>query len=506
MGDGLVRFYKEKIKSQWKITFIATMVIGLLTHIYKFTNLLMNHDSVWNMYSDQNMVGSGRWFLSIACGFSSCFDLPWINGLFSLIFIALTAVIIVELFNIDKSVPCILIAGILVTFPSVTTTFFFEFTADGYMLAMLMSAIAVYLTTLEKRKMFFSVISVILLCLSCGIYQAYISFALMLVVCDFIIKIIDAKLDNKECLKYIGKYMTIFASALLLYYVVWKALMKIQGVTPTDYQGINSAGKININLTTIFGVIRSFAGFLIKEGIRDIYSILNIVFVICWFVALVSVIVRKKIFKREIQLALLLLSCLAMPYCIYVLRFISHGVFYYTIMLQSFSLVYIFLVIISEKYIDLKFKSIVSVVLCIIIFNFSIIANKAYYIMDLNNKAMCSLGIKLATRIEQEMTSDNMRVAFVGEFSKLGEISEESKINIFYSEGMNLYGGLLYTGINSYMKNVIKADYNWASNELKKELSKNEEVKNMSLWPLKGSVKVIDDVVVVKFSEEISEY
>lgn len=501
MGEAFIKFYKEKIKSQWKIAFTAVMVIGLLTHIYKFTNLLMNHDSTANFYHDQNMVRSGRWFLTIACMFSTYFDLPWVIGLFSLVFIGLTAVLIVEMFNINKSVPCILVAGILVTFPAVTTTFFYEFTADGYMFAMLLSTIAIYLTTLEKRKILFSVIGVILLCLSCGIYQAYISFGLMLVACNFIIKLLDGKLSNKECFKYIGKYLIIFASALVLYYIVWKVLMKIQGVVPVEYQGINNTGTLNINLVTIFSVIRSFGGFFVKEGIGDIYSILNIAFVICSFVAGAYAIIGKKVFERKSQLALLFLTCLAMPYCIYAIRFISPGAFYYTIMLQSIALIYVLLVIIAEKYLSVKFKNTIAILLCLIIFNFSIIANKAYYIMDLNNKSMYATTLKIVTRIDQEMTSENMKVAFIGDPDGEAELSEEQPINIFYSDGANLYGGILDSGIKAYMKGMMKTDYNWASFELRDELSRTEEVKNMPVWPLSGSVKVVNDTVVVKMED-----
>ncbi|MEE1124600.1 MAG: glucosyltransferase domain-containing protein [Acutalibacteraceae bacterium] len=505
MGEAFVKFYREKIKSHWKIAFTAVMVIGLLTHIYKFTNLLLNHDTAFNFYHDQNMIRSGRWFLTIACMFSTYFDLPWVIGLFSLVFIGLTAVLIVEMFNIDKPIPCILIAGILVTFPAVTNTFFYQFTADGYMLAMLMSALAIYLTTLEKRKILFSVIGVILLCLSCGTYQAYLSFGLMLVACDFIIKLIDGKLSNKDCFKYIGKYLIIFACALVLYYAVWKILMKIQGVVPVEYQGINNVGTLNINLVTIFSVIRSFGGFFVKEGIGDIYSILNILFVICSFVAGVYVVIRKKIYERKIQLGLLFLACLAMPYCIYAIRFISPTAFYYTIMLQSFSLVYILLVIIADKYVNLKLKNTVAILLCMIIFNFSIMANKAYYIMDLNNKSMYAQTLKLVTRIDQEMTSSDMKVAFIGDFDAESHISEEVPIKIFYSEGMNLYGGILDSSIKNYTKKLIEADYNWASFESRSELSRTEEVKNMPLWPLGGSVKVIDDTVVIKMEDIVYE-
>ncbi|MEE1281346.1 MAG: glucosyltransferase domain-containing protein [Acutalibacteraceae bacterium] len=505
MGDNLVKFYNERIKKEWKIAFIATMVIGLLTHIYKFVNILPNHDSIWNMYSDQNMIASGRWFLSIACGFSSYLDLPWVNGVLSLICIALTAVVIVEVFKISKPVPCILIGGLLVTFPAVTTTFFYEFTADGYMLAMLMSALAIYLTTLEKRKILFSVISIILLCLACGIYQAYISFALMIVICDFIIKLIYAKLKNKECFKYIGKYMIIFAVSLLLYYVVWKILMKLQGVTPTNYQGISSTGEININLSTIFGVLDSFGSFFIKEGIGDIYSILNIIFIVCLLVAIIFVIINKKIFLRKIQLCLLLLSCFLIPHCIYIISFTSPWAYYYTIMLQSFSMLYVFLIVIAEKYAGFKLKNIIGILLFVIIFNFSIMANKAYVMMDLNNKSNYALGVKIATRVEQEMTSKDMKVAIVGRLSSYeNNVSKNEKMNLFLYDNSNLYGGIMYSTnerATTYMEGFVGVDYNWASDELIKELSETEEVKNMPLWPLNGSVKVVEDTVVVKLSE-----
>ena len=65
----------KSIKSEWKFAFLSTIVVGILTHIYKFTGILLNGDGFVNRYADQNIIASGRWFLSIACGFSSYFDL-----------------------------------------------------------------------------------------------------------------------------------------------------------------------------------------------------------------------------------------------------------------------------------------------------------------------------------------------------------------------------------------------------------------------------------------------
>ena len=63
MGTEFLQFYNEKIKKTWKLAFCSAFILGLFIHMYRFTNLLPNHDAIYNFYSSQNMVASGRWFL-----------------------------------------------------------------------------------------------------------------------------------------------------------------------------------------------------------------------------------------------------------------------------------------------------------------------------------------------------------------------------------------------------------------------------------------------------------
>lgn len=125
MGEEILQFYREKLKKEYKIAFISTFIIVMLVHIYKFTNSLPNHDTVYNYYANQNMIGSGRWALSWACGMSSYYDLPWINGLMSCIFISLTVVVIVALFKMKNPVLIGLTGGLLAAAPATTETIFF---------------------------------------------------------------------------------------------------------------------------------------------------------------------------------------------------------------------------------------------------------------------------------------------------------------------------------------------------------------------------------------------
>ena len=149
MGDNLVVFYREKVKPSWKTAFWSAFVLGLLVHIYKFTNMLPNWDGMHNFYNSQNMVATGRWFLPVACSFSSWYDLPWLNGLLSLVYIGITAAMVAEVFHMENPCLVILSSGLLVSFPAITATMAYEYTADGYMLAMVLASLSVCLTRIN---------------------------------------------------------------------------------------------------------------------------------------------------------------------------------------------------------------------------------------------------------------------------------------------------------------------------------------------------------------------
>ena len=86
MGNWIDGLWRSRIKKNWKIAFFSSCIMGLLVHMYKFTNSFPYFDTLYNYYSSQNLVGSGRWLLSAACALTSYFDLPWLNGLAAVFF------------------------------------------------------------------------------------------------------------------------------------------------------------------------------------------------------------------------------------------------------------------------------------------------------------------------------------------------------------------------------------------------------------------------------------
>ena len=71
---------KKGIKNLWKPqytwAFFGTLLVGLIAHLPAMTHNLPTYDTFWNIYSNQDMITSGRQFLTFACGLSSFYNLP----------------------------------------------------------------------------------------------------------------------------------------------------------------------------------------------------------------------------------------------------------------------------------------------------------------------------------------------------------------------------------------------------------------------------------------------
>lgn len=74
-----------KIKDEWGMLIIFGIIFGIVIHGMIIVNDLPNSDGIlFNYYTWQNTVSSGRWFLGIVNIFSGPFTVPVINGLLAI--------------------------------------------------------------------------------------------------------------------------------------------------------------------------------------------------------------------------------------------------------------------------------------------------------------------------------------------------------------------------------------------------------------------------------------
>ena len=84
------------------VGFITTWIVGLLAHAYRFFNFLPIWDSIYNFTGVGSTYTLGRWFLGYAGLITSMFDLPWVNGAFSLFYISIVVILLTEMFEIKN--------------------------------------------------------------------------------------------------------------------------------------------------------------------------------------------------------------------------------------------------------------------------------------------------------------------------------------------------------------------------------------------------------------------
>jgi len=500
----------NSIPAEWKTAFVSVFVIGLIAHIYKFTNTLLTHDSLWSQYTYNNMIGSGRWFLAVASAPSSTYDLPWLIGLLSLVWIGLTAVVLVDYFKLKNRFAVIVCSGLLVTFPPVVNTFTFEFTADAYFMAMLLAAIGAHLSMVGKNKIWQIALATLCICLSLGIYQAYISFALLMALCHFMLELLKGGMTTKECLRWILNQIIIYASALIAYMLIWKLCMAVQNAAPTEYLSIDKINFKHLNLAGIISslrrIVRIILDFFHSRDIFyfgwSIYAVLNTVFLLFLAAELLVAVIKTGLWKRVFQLVLFGLCGLAIPVfaCIWV--FTSPDVLYHLLMLQSLYVIYIFAVAVANEFLGICFKKIVCVLMAVLTVKFTVQANQVYFEMNFSMERSRATGIEMLTRIHQLDDGSLEKIALVGSRQQsLTYLGYEKYEEIWVHGGQIRYDLVFdnYYG-NLFLKEYLGSTYTPVSEEELAQLKDSEEVKEMPKWPLAGSVAVVDGVVVVKLS------
>ena len=505
MGESILGLYRERIRSTWKLAFFSVLVIGLIAHLYKFTNTLLNHDALYHVYATQNTVAIGRWFLMAACWPSTFFDLPWITGLFSLFWIGLTAAVIVDIFDVKNPVAIALTGGLLVSFPCIVNTFFFQYAADGYMLAMFLAALAVRLSLVGDRSWKHTLLALLLICFSCGIYQAYVSFALLLSMCHYMWELFSKRYERREYGRWILRQLVVYGGGLLAYWLMWKLCMAVENVHAADYQGIGELGRLGLGTLalavreTVTVVVRFFLGGDIRTYGLSLYAALNILFLLGTAGVMILAGVKTGLFKEGWRLLLMVLSLLVIPVFACMWVYASPEVVYHMLMLQSLSVLYIFSLLLFERYCKPRHSTAAAVFFALLVLKFVLQANACYFEMDKCMERSRETATEMLTRIHELDDGSVKYIAFTGGGDESLVAAGAYEIDEILVHAHQLRRNLLYDNIYAplYLRSILGSDYRAVDSGMLQQLEQSGVLDDMNVWPLQDSVKVVGDTVII---------
>lgn len=504
-----------------KQSFLYTFILGLIAHGYSFANMMVSHDSLNDFYAANPWIKSeiGRIFYSVYITLTrGRFVVPWLIGVFALIWISIAVYFTIQLFDIKKSGMIFLVAGVFACNPSVyalSATYIHDLDAD--MFAMMLSVVSVFLwyQSIQKREKranaCLTLLGAIVLSISMGIYQSYISMAIVLIMLMSIKNILDSK-QFSEVLKQGVKGVLMIILAAIFYILEVKIFTILTGITPLEEDTYNSLGNIGMIFTgnifeKIFNVyVNCFGAFrklvlssypeIISFSIHGILAI-GIIGIILWGM-------KKIDWKNR---CLMIVLGIMMPFAMNVSHLLNNGVghvlMHYAVWMTYLLALILILWMTKEAGGMKKIKQMTATILmaCILI---SIgqnmqTANVIYVKKDLEYQSTLSYMTRVVNKMEEheEYVSGETPVVFVGEESiGIRRVGFEKYSLI---TGVDITSPITYYGIyENYFEYVLGTHINLYYNE---ELVNDARVQEMSSFPKEGCTRMIDGVMVVKLNE-----
>lgn len=491
------------------IVFSSAFVLTFLVHMYTFTHKFLNHDDIGGLYSGVDLLSSGRWFLHFATGINGNFSSSWLGALFGAFYLAVAAVLILRMLRIRRFVPTALTTACLVAFPTVTSTYAYMFCADQYLLALALSAAAAYMISREKVPLI--ILGGVVMSFSMGIYQAYFPLAASLLVIYMLIDAINSRFASFKDFIVTGlKYCTGLAIGMILYFVILKICLKINNVELVDYQGINSMGMVSLGelIERIKAAYISFPEFYFSSPVfHSFFKYIVIASFAFDIMALALIIKQRRLYKSGVAIAETVILLVLLPLACD-LVYVMAGMFTVHLVMLFPRVLPLILPAVLASNIDFsisgaKGAGTITLTCALLLsqfacaYEFLLIDNRAYFDMDLTYENTYAFMTKLTAKIElQEGFTEDTPVALIGKADMGSVIPQSSMTGVFTGNS----AANMYTR-PQFLSYFLASSYVYADDDTVEQITQSEEFKSMPCYPNEGSIKTIDGVIVVKFSD-----
>lgn len=513
--DSKYGFVKNNFDKRLFIKIISiTFIVGLIAHAYCYLNIMYSHDSISEFVSSSSReweISLGRFLQPIGIVFQGNAVMPWIIGLFALLWIALSNYFIVKLFDIKSNINIFFISSFLVTFYAFTlTNATYVHDVSAYMLALLFAVLAVYVFENFKFGYFFTPVFVVL---TCSLYQA--NFAVSVALSMFLImkNIFDSK-TSKEVIEKSVQIVCLLIIGLIIYRVAYKFVLFATGIAEAStYNSIE--GATSFTITQILpSIVRTYSSafryYMNMPTFNNAFvNVINIVFVIFILAAIIRIIKIKKIDKQNI--ILLFVIILLLPFGINIVGFISKDLMHH-VMQYPFVSIYVLVIMLLEYNINIQkdeliitSKKIIYLCAALTIWCSIIFSNQCYLYKHLTYQNMLSTAALLLERIySTEGYNADVEIVFINDLISYRRGGFE---NLYAVKPVGFFHGpITYPKtLRLYLQNIISARLKIVDERaypgMIEYYNNLEEVKEMRSFPYDGSCKVIEGRLVVKLGQ-----
>lgn len=506
---------RKKITKNDIFTILIVLVIGIINNFSFFITEGIAPDALSS--ADFNIAGNweirlGRFGIKYINLLRYGLVNKFIIVLISLIFLALAAVVISRIFEIKNKTALTIIAAIIAVAPQFTETYFFIYCADAYAFAFLVSTLTIFFLKRAKNKKWNYLIACLCTVITCSMYQAYLGVILGLLMVYTISQLFKEQ-SIKSILSEMLKNIAIIEIGVVIYYVILKVILAILGLSLASYKGANSLGINTLKALpkSILQTYKDFYNFFFTNKIiRNSYYKriqINLVLFIVSLIGLILNFVNMKVNRKILRIVLIIFAVVIFPIATSIMDLIAPTT---TVNLVTGPGIITSVVLMIIIYSNLKNNSINNIVkyLCIVLITIltnSFIIENTYTYMNRqetykNYYTVANDIYSKVTSMEEYTTDKKWLFSDVIKFKS----NNLEKTNGFIShdnETWNNYNGILqnYRFFDKYLGIKIKI----CSKDEYDSIVKNNEFKNMPIYPNCGSIKIIDNIIVIKISDQV---
>lgn len=508
------QLYSE-IKQKAKAV-IFSLAVGMIAYFLLMALDLVNDlDGIWH---PSNFI-AGDWEISLGRGLQRYADRvrfgivsTAFNSFITLFLISVSNVYIIDTLKIKDCVYKYTALILLIANPIVCCSLTYSYMSVNFALAYFFSVCAVLVIirdTIRKREWIGCVLFAgLLLAISMAFYQAYICVTAVILLI-FLIKQLMSCETVKKLRLYISRVFAFFLTGGFFYLIITKLLLFRAGVQMSSYRGASSVGVTSMIINLPTSVIECYKQYKSYICQAKMFSNLEFIDFVLIFLAIVyaTVILYQfvKLFKKKKIYALIYLITIALvPVAACIVLLIAVGNSMSTLMSAGMLMSIVLLgSIISEESFWIKRACYLGLVV-LAWFQLSMVVNDQLALREGKDAT-----ITLSENIVHELFEDGyyeegLPIALVGRpgnnpafvqsgayqmangYARFGCWSTDARNNRYSWDGV--------------MRNFLGVSLNICNEIDYEKLIQNEEIEEMPVFPMEGSIRVIDGYVVVKVS------
>lgn len=483
----------QKINRKIYFLFIYTFFLGIITYGFALTNFTVSIDNEMPIYSNFGME-VGRWGQNLILYHLFGGHLPYFSIILSLVLFSVAAIQINNLLKFN-GLASYLFCGLFITFPQLSYQIIFGMMAVVAALGVIFSTFFVQvflnaykLESLPKKLAIYLAIALLLM-FSLSNYQAFLFIPITLYLIVFFQETFS---DDFNIISEFKKALH-FAGVIIVGGVLYYFSVKI--ICPLQQGGYIESFVAGENLNFFSNFITISKAHLLGNSFygEKLYIIATLSVIL---ISINLAFSKKHFVYRVLTLLVLIISPFILSY------FITNG-YHPPRLYVTLNLVFAFIIVLASS----RFK-VFTTSITLVFMGFMFLFN-IYFVTKLFTSAnkIYKHDVRIAEKIDNiiqtkypSFSSTEKSIYFYGYFPY--EYHQKYRL-----ENSEIFGGSFYgwdNGNNFRIVNFFKeadiAEYNMVTKE--KYDSVKDSIANMPAWPDSESIKMINNVVVVKLGKE----